>query len=219
MNANSIGAPVSATPATPATTDNEYDRISSSRRALLIGAAILPLSACPAPAPAAPSASDPMWDRLLAAYNAAEAEQLTCHAAFMVRERAWDAAAPARTTRPTPPPSPRFDHSMTLDEIHATTAAPEWKTRWAAYEAEVQAWDERNRAAHNAALGGTEKAWEDADGAAAVAFHEVRNYPVASLSALAEKAEAMTERYGNCLEADDALSLIADIRRLAGREA
>lgn len=190
------------------------------RRNMIVGTAVaFPIAACGASALPTSAGSDPVWDRLLAAYNAAEAEQLTRWAAFTVRDTAWDAAAPTRATRPTPPPSPRFDHSMTLDEIHATTAAPEWKALWAAYEAEAQAWDERNRAERADALGNTEQAWEDADGVTALAFHEVRNYPVASLLALAEKAEAMTERYGNCLEADDALALIADIRRLAGREA
>ncbi len=191
----------------------------ATRRNVLAAVAVLPIAACPAPATASIAGSDPEWQRLLAAYNAAEADQLARHAAFMVRENAWEASDMARAPRPVAPQSPPFDKSMPLAAILATTETPEWGSRWAAHEAEVQAWVESRRAGRAVAIGDTEKTWEAADDAAALAFYEVRAYPVTSLSALAEKADAMVARYGTGLEANDALALAADIRRLAGKEA
>ncbi len=186
----------------------------ATRRNLMAAVAVLPIAACPAPLPAA--GVDPEWSRLLAAYTAAEADQVARHAAFADQDEAWDAE---RTPRPVAPEPPAFDQSMSLAAIVATTSTLEWKARWAAYEADAKEWDRRNAAARTEAVGNAEDAWEAADDVATDAFMAVRSYPVTTLAALAQKADAMTARYGGDLEASEALALIADIRRLAGREA
>ncbi len=245
MNANSIGAPVSATPAVTAInlSDDHTPRAGTpvairtglpseaerktirpgsatpSRRALLIGAAMLPLSACPAPAPAAPSASDPTWDRLIAAYELAGVEHVARMSAFNERERAWAAAGGFAEPKPIEPFLTADAASLLTAEIVARVKAPEWVARCNAYDAELAAWTARRREAEERFMGAEEDAMIAAERVASDAFVAIRSYRVPSYAALTAKAEYMAERYGDDLEASEALALIADIRHLAGKEA
>lgn len=78
MERHSIGAPCSATPANSAIENTNTIRavMAPSRRAMLAGMAALPLSACPAPAPAkaASHGACPELAGLIAAYVAIDAE-------------------------------------------------------------------------------------------------------------------------------------------------
>lgn len=192
----------------------------ATRRNLMAAIAVLPAAVCPAPAfTAVPSSADADWTRLYAAYRSAEAEEKACCRIFGAREDAWDAGNALREPEPQPLESPPFDMSLPLAEALAAAIGPDWEERWEAREGERKAWKVRDDAAYAAFIGDTEARWEAADAVCDKALKALLAHPVVSLSALAEKAQVITERFGDMVDGDDAKVLIADIRRLAGGEA
>lgn len=177
------------------------------------------LSAAPALAAMTPIGSDPAWARIHATFHAADAEQRARYKVFAAREAEWDAGKSDREPEPPPIASPDLDTSLPLQEALAAAVGPEWVERWEAREAEHKAWKACDDAAYAAFIGDTETRWEAADAACGEALRALIEYPVASLSALAEKAAVITARFGELIDGDDAKVLVADIRRLAGKEA
>lgn len=190
----------------------------ATRRNLMAAVAVLPLSACPAPAPASVAGSDPEWDRLCAVYEAARRDMQDSMAAFNERERAWVSGG---FSEPMPVEPPLVDNaaSITVEELVAAVKSPRWIAQHEAHKANVAAWSARRRAAERVAIGDAEDAMVKADGVATLAFVAVRDYRAPTLAALAIKTEYMAERYGDDYEASEAHALIADIRHLAGKEA
>ncbi|KQM98757.1 hypothetical protein ASE78_05890 [Sphingomonas sp. Leaf25] len=194
----------------------------TSRRALLMGMVALPLAACPAPVPAAgaaPAVSDPEWDRLYAAYRAAQVEEVERLAVFAPLDDAWGPGSALCEPEPTRPTIAPYDMSLPIGEAIAVAAGPDWEARWEAYEADKAAWKARDDAAYAAHVGDTGDRYEAACDACSAAVTALMGHPVATLSALAEKAELILTRYGDTVDGDDAKTLIADIRRLAAGEA
>lgn len=198
----------------------------ATRRNLMAAAAVLPIAACPATAPAAtatsatiPTEPDPAWDRIYTAFQSADANQRALYSVFAAREAEWDAGKAEREPEPKPIESPEFDTSLPLQEALTAAVGPEWLASWEAREAEQNAWKARDDAGYAAFIGDTETRWEAADAACNEALRALIEYPVASLSALAEKAAVITARFGDLIDGDDAKILVADIRRLAGMEA
>lgn len=217
MATNNITAPVR-----PANTEVGASPACTTRRAILGGAILAPaIIACATSAVAAlPAGLRTEWDKVVAAFRAAHKAEQELFVIHGECEGRWLArAAEIDKDKPQKPESGPIVTSMTLDEIHAQGQAPEWKARWAAYEAAKAAW-QAHRDAEEAAImveieGKTEQAQDDSF----ETFVRVRDYPVTSLAMLAEKAALMHERYDGNLEGSEALALMADIQRLAAREA
>lgn len=191
----------------------------ATRRNLMAAVAVLPLSACPAPAPASIAGSDPEWDRLCAVYECARRDMQDRMAAFNERERGWAAAGGFAEPMPVEPFLADNAASMTSAELVAAVRSPGWVARCESYNADVAAWNARKRDAERVAIGEAEDAMTKAEGVATLAFVAMRDHRAPTLAALATKTEYMAERYGDDYEASEAHALIADIRRLAGKEA
>lgn len=79
-------------------------------------------------------------------------------------------------------------------------------------------WNARS-AVRDEIMGDTEDRWEAAHSKTCNIANEVCEYPVASFSALAEKADVLCQQWGDELEHAEAFALANDIRRLAKKEA
>lgn len=196
------------------------------RRNLLAAVAVMPIAACPSPASAASVIplkilveAEPVWDRVYSAFQAADAEQRALYSVFAAREAEWDAGEADRDPEPQQIASPDFDASLPMNDALAAAVGPEWVSRWETRDAERKAWQQRDDAAYATFIGDTETRWEAANAACDEALRTLIEYPVGSLSALAEKATVITARFGDMIDGDDAQVLIADIRRLAEKEA
>lgn len=217
MASNSLPAPVR-----PANIIVGAPPASTTRRAILGGAILAPaIIACATSAVAAlPVGPRTEWDKVVAAFRAAHKAEQELFVVHGECEDRWLArAAEIDKDKPQKPESGPIVTSMTLDEIHAKGQAPEWKARWAAYEADKAAWQVHRDAEEAAIMENIEGKTEQAQDNSFEAFVRVRDYPVGSLAILAEKAALMHERYDGNLEGSEALALMADIKRLAAREA
>lgn len=190
------------------------------RRNMIVGTAVaFPIAACGASALPTPAGSDPVWDRLYALYRAAEVEEAERLRVFSALDDAWATIRATREPEPTTPSLGPIDKSLPLSALIEQTDAPEWKATWADYEADKAGWKARDDAAYAAHVGDTGDRYEAASDVCSASADALIAHPVATLGALAQKAELITTRYGDIVDGDDAKALIADIRRLAGREA
>jgi hypothetical protein len=192
----------------------------ATRRSLMAAVAVLPITACPAPATAAPlAATDRDWDRVCAAYDRANEALVAAIAAYNKQERAWAAAGGFAEPKPVEPFLADNATSMTTSELVAAVQSPGWVARCASYDADLAAWIARKSAAERAVMGEAEDAMTEAESKSTDAFVAMRRHRVPTLAALAVKVEYMAERYGDDYEASEAQALINDIRHLTGWEA
>ncbi len=158
------------------------------------------------------------WDRLLAAYFAARVEEIRLLDLFEERQGQWYIWRKHRDPEPTQPEPDPLDTSLSLATIVAQTDAPEWKARWADYDAARKTWQARYDADEAAFMGDREARFTAASEACDDAFAKVKAYPVSSIAMLGEKAAAMNHRYAGDFEGHDAEALMLDIARLAKME-
>ena len=154
------------------------------------------------------------WTRLCRDYRASSLEErrlrVLMSACHELAEQRCRGLRP-RPVKPTPEP---VDASVPLDTIVEQANTPEWKASWAAYERDLSAWQEERSSIEEETAGAAIARWETAQAHETDLFIRVRHYPITTLAQLNEKASFFEERFGEELEASEALALMADIKRL-----
>lgn len=166
--------------------------------------------------PAEAAKTDSEWDRLYSEFQATAAQARTAMDTFNEAENRYNSRLSALGAKPTRPASPPFDVSMSLAAIVETTNDPTYKQDWASYERKLADWEAERVALRVEVLDEAEDAWTTADNVVIDVLTRIRSYPVTSIAMLSQKAEVLDSFFAGQLEAHDARSLVADIRRLAG---
>jgi len=189
------------------------------RRTLLGGAVALPaLAVAAVPAAAAAPVIDARWDRLVAAYERADADLTTADAAV---EAVWQVHEPKRTALgdcPQAPPNvyPRPVLDMTVREMRDCRPCPDAQAR---YEADFAAWRDKVDALMSEGLDAAQEHYDAVVDVQDRAAHALFAYPAPTTAALLYKLAVAEQAYRNCdLRQSVAAQLMADVRRLLGGE-
>lgn len=183
------------------------------RRTMLGAIAAVPAIAL-APAAALASTTDrTAWDKLVAAYRAAEAEHM---AAVTIEDERTGEYYQRRPGAPAEPAFGRITDDMTLAEIKAMP-----KEGWDEYEQAKAAWKAHREELREQIVGEAERACRKACERSSAALSALCAYPSPTLSLLAEKVGMLAAIFRDDETAlGHAMSdVIADVRRLAEREA
>ena len=155
------------------------------------------------------------WARLCRDYRASSLEERRLRVLMSASHELAEQRCRGLRPRPVKPDPDPIDTSLPLDTIVAQTNSPEWKATWAAYERDLSAWEGERSSIEEEVTGAAVSRWETAQAYETDLFIRIRHYPVTTLAQLDEKASFFEERYGEELEASEALALMADIKRLA----
>jgi len=159
------------------------------------------------------------WSCLCAELRAATREQQRLFGVYLERETLAEERVREVGPGPAPLPSQRIDTALSLDMIVKQIGNAELSPAQKAHDRAVAKWKERCAAIEAEALGNSAEQWEAALAHEGVLATRLKEYPVATLAQLNEKATILHERFGEELEASEALALVRDIQRLAEAQA
>ena len=197
----------------PAKIERAHTKIS--RRALIGGASIA-AAALVTPASAVPTSDSdfpPEWHALIATYRRIQARALAASDVHTAAEEAYFAQRkpePARTPRRS-----QITEDMTIAQIRTMSAEliKDNDEGWRAWRADTDA-------AHARIVDPANDAWTAILREESAAMQAIQAYPATSPAMVVEKLRLLAEYHPNDVGGDphDLTGIIADVRRLTGRE-
>ena len=195
----------------------------TSRRALIGGAGLAAIIAA-APVLASSTgrtAADPQWERLVAAFNRADAKMIAIGKEHDVKSLAYQAGRQILGDKPARPEIeyPRAIVDMTVGELRdGKFSVPVTQQRQ--YEADLAAWTAEEAALDQRTMGDVDERWEAAVDEQDAASHVIIAYPAPTSSELLYKLALIERQYKGCdLDAAVMAHCFTDVRRLLNGEA
>ena len=164
----------------------------------------------------ATTATDPKWIELVAAYRETRVRwQASVDA---VDKLEVGKAMSTLPPKPEQPATPRFDKSMTLEAILASTKTPQHEAAWADYEEAMAAWDAQRADLRERLIGDAERAQKAAWEVFSNALDAMAHYRVSSLSDLHQKTVLLINEFrGTDMEMEYLQALAADMLHLGAQ--